>query len=221
MKHSLFRAVLLAAVLGGIGWTETAWAQIGSSLMPGGGPSMPSIDGAKRESGPRRPATPAMPGAQVDQDMVTPSNRPSSDMGPTEALFDAINRGDIASARDAVRRGANLRARSVLGMTPLELSVDLGRRDISFLLLSLRGSDDASAPVRERPAAITPSAAEQARAARLQAERAEAVRRAAARTPPPSGPATTQNPRLFAGDGGRPVPEAGFLGFGGAQNNAR
>jgi hypothetical protein len=156
-----------------------------------------------------------LPGAQVERDSVTPSDRPATDMGPTEALFDSINRGDIGGARDAVRRGADLRARSVLGMTPLELSVDLGRRDISFLLLSLRGTDGITGP-REQSGAAAPSAAEQARAAKQRAERAEAIRRAAARTPPPTGPVTPQNPRLFAGDGGQPVPEAGFLGFGGA-----
>jgi ankyrin repeat protein len=62
-------------------------------------------------------------------------------MPPTDALFDAINRGDIAAARDALNRGADLNGVNVLGMTPMELSVDLGRNDISFLLLSMRGED--------------------------------------------------------------------------------
>ena len=66
-------------------------------------------------------------------------------MEPTDALFDAINRGDINAARDAISRGANLRGHNVLGMTPMELSVDLGRNDISFLLLSMRGADGYSA----------------------------------------------------------------------------
>ena len=47
-------------------------------------------------------------------------------MEPNDALFDAINRGDIAAARDAISRGADLGARNILGMTPMELSVDLG-----------------------------------------------------------------------------------------------
>ena len=59
-------------------------------------------------------------------------------MSPNDALFDAINRGDIAAARDALSRGAELDAHNLLGMTPMELSVDLGRNDISFLLLSYR-----------------------------------------------------------------------------------
>ena len=63
-------------------------------------------------------------------------------MEPNEALFDAINRGDIGAARDAISRGADLQGHNILGMTPLELSVDLGRNDISFLLLSMRAGDE-------------------------------------------------------------------------------
>ena len=32
----------------------------------------------------------------------------AGDLQPTDALFDAINRGDIAAARDALNRGADL-----------------------------------------------------------------------------------------------------------------
>ena len=74
-------------------------------------------------------------------------------MEPTDALFDAINRGDIAAARDAVSRGADLGGRNLLGMTPLDLSIDLARKDITFMLLSMRGGD--SAPNRGPP---TPAA---------------------------------------------------------------
>ena len=88
--------------------------------------------------GPRRPAAPA------------PANRAPVDMQPTDALFDAINRGDIATARDAISRGADLQGQNILGMTPLELSIDLGRNDISFLLLSMRAADDGRS--RQAPA---------------------------------------------------------------------
>ena len=71
-------------------------------------------------------------------------------MQPTDALFDAINRGDIATARDAISRGADLQGQNILGMTPLELSIDLGRNDISFLLLSMRAADDGRAARRQR-----------------------------------------------------------------------
>jgi hypothetical protein len=86
-------------------------------------------------------------------------------MEPTEALFDAINRGDIATARDAISRGADLHGHNVLGMTPLELSVDLGRNDISFMLLSMRAADDGRpAQASATPATTKPPPAKQARA---------------------------------------------------------
>ena len=43
---------------------------------------------------------------------------------------------------DAISRGADLRGHNLLGMTPIELSIDLGRNDISFMLLSMRGGED-------------------------------------------------------------------------------
>src|SRR5581483_7308294 len=53
------------------------------------------------------PKTPAgLPGAQ-SQGNAAPINRIPTDMPPDQALFDAINRGDIASARDALNRGAS------------------------------------------------------------------------------------------------------------------
>jgi hypothetical protein len=148
---------------------------------------------------------PALPGATQNAARVTPSFRPPTDMEPTDALFDAINRGDIASARDAISRGADLSGRNILGMTPMELSIDLGRNDISFLLLSLRGSDDgrgrqagsgqaATKPVQAKPAARSPVVS--------------------AKAPVAAQPQSTQQTaRLFSGDGGTPIPNAGFLGF--------
>jgi hypothetical protein len=117
-------------------------------------------------------------------------------------LFDAINRGDIASAKDAISRGADLSAANVLGLTPLDLSVDLGRNDISFLLLSLRSAD---APPRAVTSAAPPPDTRAAKPRPLTTSRE--VGKA------PSAPRT---PQLFAGDGGAAVPQAGFLGFGGA-----
>ena len=67
-------------------------------------------------------------------------------MSPNDMLFDAINRGDAGDAREALARGADLGAHNVLGMTPVDLSVDLSRNDITFLLLSLRGASRADAP---------------------------------------------------------------------------
>jgi hypothetical protein len=129
-------------------------------------------------------------------------------MQPNDALFDAINRGDIAAARDALNRGADMNAVNVLGMTPMELSVDLGRNDISFLLLSMRGEDsdrgaravgrDVPAPKSAAPAKIAAKAKPGGRAKAIEA-------------PVATKPIAT--PKLFANDGGTPLPGAGFLGF--------
>jgi hypothetical protein len=179
------------------------------------GHNIPSAAGKPKEAPPD-----ALPGAQTDKARVTPLDKPNTDIPPTEALFDAINRGDITSARDAISRGADLAGKNILGLTPLELSVDLGRNDITFLLLSYRGLDDTthrappqvaeSRPGRAgRAAAAREHAADRAaeRAERAQAQREAAAARAGARAAAP------RTPQLYAGDGGTPVPNAGFLGF--------
>ena len=125
-------------------------------------------------------------------------------MQPTDALFDAINRGDIATARDAISRGADLHGQNILGMTPLELSIDLGRNDISFMLLSMRAADDGRS--RQAPAARTaakPPATKQAKQAPPHPRTPVAA----------SAPTPAQTARLYSGDGGTPNPNAGFLGF--------
>jgi hypothetical protein len=151
---------------------------------------------------------PALPGASSRADTVAPATRLPTDMSPNDALFDAINRGDIAAARDALSRGADLAGHNLLGMTPMELSVDLGRNDISFLLLSYRGADTpAGAPAATaQDQAATP--AKPTKAASAKSARNEAVVPVKAVVP-----AAPQTPRLFANDGGTPVPNAGFLGF--------
>ncbi|WP_072572855.1 ankyrin repeat domain-containing protein [Granulibacter bethesdensis] len=91
---------------------------------------------------------PSLPGSKpASHTPVPPPDKSLADMQPNDALFDAINRGDVPAARDALSRGAQLEARNVLGMTPLELSVDLGRNEISFLLLSMRPPPDSSAVI--------------------------------------------------------------------------
>jgi hypothetical protein len=164
-----------------------AFNQIGNSGKPAAPP--PKIE-----------QPPALPGAATTG-AAAPATRPPTDMEPTEALFDAINRGDIGAARDAISRGADLRGHNVLDMTPMELSVDLGRNDISFLLLSLRGTDDGGGG--QARTAAKPPPTRQAKQAVLRP-----AARAVASTPAPS-----QTARLFSGDGGTPNPNAGFLGF--------
>jgi hypothetical protein len=128
-------------------------------------------------------------------------------MPPTEALFDAVNRGDTAAVRDALSRGADINAQNILGITATELAVDLGRNDIAFLLLSMRGAE---APRGPRGQTITQAAAPPAATAPKAtppARQASSATRVAARQ------AETPAPTLFANDGGTPVPSAGFLGF--------
>ena len=193
-----------------------AHAQTGSG---GGNPASLKPPGfgapakSKSEAERREEAPPALPGARAEPTAVAPATKTPLDMPPTEALFDAINRGDLPAARDAVNRGADINGVNVLGLTPIELAVDLGRNQLSFYLLSLRGGDGMTVsgpPSAQKP----PGAAERRAAAReaalaARAEKAEQRRAVAAEAAPP----TPQTARLFVGGGGTPVPQAGFLGF--------
>jgi hypothetical protein len=124
-------------------------------------------------------------------------------MSPTEGLFDAINRGDLTAARDAINRGADLGGQNLLGMTPLELSVDLGRNDISFVLLSMRGDNpNARGEARKDTGQAGGEAPRVVSRARVMAASARA----------PEEPVVV-TPRLYSGNGGTPIPAAGFLGF--------
>ena len=169
------------------------------------------------------PLPPALPGATSQPDSAAPATRIPADLSPNDALFDAINRGDVAAARDAMSRGADVNARNVLGMTPMELSVDLGRNDISFLLLSYRGGSDngGGAPTQATDNAAAPTAAQLLAGKPSRKGRAHPIHTASrARAPVMRAErrvarsAAAQSPRLFANDGGAPVPSAGFVGFG-------
>jgi hypothetical protein len=159
----------------------------------------------------RRVQPPALPGARPGAIEASPPDRPPSDMHPNEALFDAIVRGDVAAARDALARGADLNARNVLGMTPLESSIDLNRNDITFLMISLRGSASGDKPAAQasgKPGALPPAG---------KARQAEGKVAAAPRPAPTpkSAPAPRSVPAQYANVPSTPVPQAGFLGFGG------
>ena len=176
-------------------------------------PNPSSIGIGKAQSGrpPEKEQPPsAVPGARAEPTAVAPALKSALDLPPNEALFDAINRGDMAVAKDAVNRGADLNATNVLGLTPIELAVDLGRNQISFYLLSLRGGTvdpGRSGPPPQQVAAKPPTRAE--RLATQRAERAARSQNAAAE----AVPAAPRTARLFAGNGGQPIPQAGFLGF--------
>jgi hypothetical protein len=201
--------VACGVLLGGL-LSSAAWAQVGMGpTSPVGGGNMGGSRGrSEPEQKPAEPPPDAIPGAKA-RAPAAPASRPIGDMAPTDALFDAINRGDITAARDSLNRGADLDAINVLGMTPMELSVDLGRNDISFLLLSMRGEDSgrgSRAVGRDAPAG---QPAPKTVAAAKHPAGKPAVRGNSVATT--TRPATT--PKLLANDGGTPLPSAGFLGF--------
>jgi hypothetical protein len=197
---ALALAVLTIAVPG------FAWAQM-DNMMPGGRRGSPIQ--SKPQQKPAVAAPDAVPGDKA-RAPAAPSTHVAGDMQPTDALFDAINRGDIASARDALNRGADLNGVNVLGMTPMELSVDLGRNDISFLLLSMRGEDSGrgSRAVGRDAGAGAPAP----RTAAAKAVMSKSGGRSKS-TEMPVASRPTATPKLFANDGGTPLPNVGFLGF--------
>jgi hypothetical protein len=166
---------------------------------------------------PPQAAPAALPGAASRTDLVAPAQG-TPIVDPTEALFDAINRGDIASARDAIDRGADLDGQSVLGMSPLDLSVDLGRNDITFLLLSLRNGDgrprqNDSAQATKNGKAIKQASAHTQAGGKGLTSTKTATRASATSSIKSVAQVAPVGPRLFAGDGGTPNPGVGFLGF--------
>ncbi len=175
-----------------------------------GGPAVNTPAGAKEVV--KEAPPPALPGAEPATEGVIPSDKTAADLPPTEALFDSIHRGDVASARDALSRGADLDGRNVLGQSPLDLSIDLNRNDITFLLLSMRGPGD-RAP-REAQAAAPAAGPGQPSGRRGRAARQAAARQGQGPAPDQAGPDGAARPVLFANDGGAPRPSVGFLGFG-------
>lgn len=144
---------------------------------------------------PGKPAAPpALPGAQSGGASL--SARIPLDMGPTEAMFDGVNRGDIEAVRDALSRGAELNAHNILGITATELAIDLGRNDIAFLLLSMRGAEKPRRGQRPEPKQAAP------KPVRPVAQPQATVTR---RDPAPT--------RTYATNPGTPAPNMGFLGF--------
>lgn len=173
-----------------------ARAQFATPRLPRAAPAAPE---APRE------APPGLPGLTGRRDPAPIPPEPDQNLAPNEALFDAINRGDLPAAREAVSRGADVEARNVLGLTPLESAVDQGRTTIMFYLLSVRGT--ARGGSGPPPGAEAPAPPANARNARR---------------PPPPEPARAApvevapavlTPKLWAGDGGAAIPDIGFLGF--------
>jgi len=189
MKRALILTVLLLPV--------PALAQMGG--MGGAGPG--GLGAAERPRGeaPReRPQ--GLPGLQSRTAPAIPLADVTRALNPNEMLFDAISRGDVTAAREAVNRGADTNSRNVLGLTALDSAVDQGRPEMIFYLLSLRGSAGNAAP----PPGGAPLP-------RGRAPRPEPAPRVVATAP--SAPAPPARPRLWANDGGAAQPDVGFLGF--------
>ena len=169
----------------------------GGSGMTGSRSGLPSRhqeDDQDEKKSDKPEAPPAsIPGAQPDADaVVIPSDKVAAEMSPNDALFDAINRGDLAAAKDALNRGAQLDSHNVLGQTPTDAAIDLSRNDITFLLLSMRGSvpTHAATAVAHGPAP----------AGHAKATLAHATLRPVKRAP-------------VVADRGTPNPAVGFTGF--------
>ncbi len=183
-------------------------ASAARAQMPSSGPGVSTMGKRAASLGsaekPPDAAPDVLPGAKA-RVPAAPPTRAAADLQPTDALFDAINRGDIAAARDALNRGADMNGVNVLGMTPMELSVDLGRNDISFLLLSMRGEDAGrgSRAISHDTASASPK----------QAARTAKAKPGSTARPVPVAVKPVATPKLFANDGGAPLPSAGFLGF--------
>ena len=191
-------------------------ASVARAQITGADTSGPLFHGSKAK-GSAPPPPSALPGARASK-TVAPAAPDATGMDPTAALFDAINRDDVAAARDALSRGAALQADNVLGMTPLQLSIDLGRNDITFLLLSM-GAGNAAASGEGGPPHGGAPAVGTAGGHGVLARRMGAPAGTPARTHPVRAPVVARVAApmpvadRFAGNGGTPVPSAGFLGF--------
>lgn len=159
---------------------------------------------------PVRPPPPALPGLQSRRAPDPIPADPNQVLSPNAALFDAINRGDLAAARDAVARGADLESRNVLGLTPTDAAVDQGRNEIMFYLLSVRSGTRVAGPPPEEAAAAAKPVGKRGAATAAAGPRPAAGE--VDRNVPMPAP-KVRNPRLWAGDGGAAQPDIGFLGF--------
>ena len=176
----------------------------------GGGGDDPAAAEARATARANAPP-PALPGA-VPSDPDAPTSHAPLDVNPTTALFDAVDRGDLTAAKEALSRGAELQATNVLGQTPIDMSIDLSRNDITFLLLSMRNADDGGAT----QLAVSGVQAGGAQAGGVQAGGVGRVGHLAVspHDQHPVEPASyTASPEAAAG--GAAKPEIGFLGFGG------
>lgn len=204
MMKRISIAIVMGVLLGGASLLGVADAQMPTPGAPTIGPALhPPAD---EQAAP----PPALPGA-AGADQISASSVAIDNENPTKVLFSAINHGNYAEARAAVSRGADLRAKNALDETPIQLSVELGRNDITFMLLSVlhenRGvSTGANLPINA--------------AARVTNSHGRTIRGAARHPAPvavqraPREPAFTMTAPSPSNPAGVAAPAKGFLGFG-------
>ncbi len=175
---------------------------------------------------PAQPSVPGLPGAHQSNGPVNHGTINGDLLSPNDELFDAIDRGDAAAARDAIARGAELSATNAVGQTPIDESVALGRNEITFLLVTLLHSDgsditDAQGPMAAPPANTLGLSSKDERDASApvsffggQATGGAAPRRSAYGSEETTADAGVAAAPPTADDSGAPVPSAGFVGFG-------
>ena len=217
-RTTLSALAVTAALMAGMGQAQ-AQSQAQEPSFTGRA-NAPVVGNGPKSRTPNPAPPSALPGAQVNRDRVIPAEHSTSDMSPTDALFDAINRGDVQAAQDAINRGADFNGRNILGLTPLDESIDLGRNNITFLLLSLRGGPDSAAPAGigvkpSKPATPAVAARPTPSPNPPVADRATVATPAAERPTPQNSAASAPAPAPSPGNGGTPNPKSGFLGFGG------
>lgn len=182
---------ILAFALPATSWAQSAREQEQQAE------AQEAAEKAKEAKEAKRAAPPAaIPGASQEDEDGSHSN---SDMEPTAALFDAINHGSISAAKESINRGADLNTRNILGQTPLEMSIDMNRNPITFLLLSLRNTDYSP---RGTVSTGTPTVKMENGSGHLTIGGDSSASKAASRM------RRTSN-------GGTPNPTIGFLGFSG------
>lgn len=193
--RATFRPLLLALPLVGLG----AEAMAQPAIRP------------QQQQIPQATPAPALPGLAARRaPQPIPAEPGTQNLSPNAALFDAINRGDLAAARDAVGRGANLEARNAIGLSPIDAAVDQGRHEIAFYLLSARDPAPAGAPPAPSRAGLDAPPANLGGGGSAAALFAPQARD---RRPAQPVQSTPRAPRLWANDGGAPIPQIGFLGF--------
>ncbi len=224
--------VLIAGVMAAFAWPATrADAQ---QALPSPTSVGPVVKGGSGIGAPQ-PSAPGLPGARPSA-VINKGSISADLMSPNDELFDAIDRGDVTAARDAIARGAELNATNAVGQTPIDASVALGRNSITFLLVTLLHASGSQITDAQGPMNMPPP--------NTLGLSSKDVKSAAAPVSFFSGPAPGSAPasagasgaghhrRQYASAGssadaaqapaspdayattGSPVPSAGFVGFG-------